>query len=220
MARGLPFLPGARRGLDPDFLRHGTPERFGTPRLWLEKIHVDHAGALRDSVLRSQPELQFVDWARGAWTPEHARRFCRSSREAMDREGRFLTYLVFERMARSPEVSVAGRGAYVGLLDLHQFDFAVPRCQIGYVSHRDRSDVRRPPGLMKEAALALLDHAFAWGLLRIEVWCDARNARSVRFAQALGFQREGLMRSVARDADGQLCDQWLLARLAADPPPA
>jgi len=103
----------------------------------------------------------------------------------------------------------------VGLLDLHEFDWAVPACQIGYVG----DSAQQGQGLMREAALALIDQAFAWGLHRVEAWCDARNLRSIRFAQGVGLQLEGRLRDGARDANGVLCDQVLLARLAGDPAP-
>lgn len=48
---------------------------------------------------------------------------------------------------------------------------------------------------------------------------DVRNTRALAFAESLGLQREGLMRKVERDARGQLCDQYLLARLSTDSVP-
>ena len=202
--------------MDAQRLRECSPEWFETPRVRLEKIQESHAGVLRESVLRSMDDLQFVDWSRGRWDLTQARRFCRSSRLTMEREGRFLTYLVFERQRRVGAASLSARGEYVGLLDLHAFEWAVPACQIGYVG----DSAQRGRGLMREAALALVAQAFAWGMHRVEAWCDARNQRSIQFAQGLGFQLEGRLRDGARDADGALCDQVLLARLATDPSPA
>lgn len=198
--------------MDAQRLRDCSPEWFETPRLRLEKIQESHAEVLRESVLRSMADLEFVDWSRGRWDLSQARRFCRSSRQTMEREGRFLTYLVFERQRRAGVASLSARGDYVGLLDLHEFDWAVPACQIGYVG----DSAWRGRGLMREATLALVVQAFAWGLHRIEAWCDARNERSIRFAQGAGFRLEGRLREAARDADGALCDQVLLARLASD----
>lgn len=201
--------------MDAQRLRECSPEWFETPRVRLEKIQESHAAALRESVLRSMADLQFVDWSRGRWDIAQARRFCRSSRQTMEREGRFLTYLVFERQRRDGAPLLSARGEYVGLLDLHEFDWAVAACQLGYVGDSGY----RGQGLMREAALALVSQAFAWGLHRIEAWCDARNERSIRFAQGLGFALEGRLREAARDPDGTLCDQVLLARLAGDPAP-
>lgn len=196
--------------MDANELRRRALEGFETPRVRLEKIHESHAVMLRESVLRSRADLQYVDWSRGAWELAQARRFCRGSRQTMELEGRFLTYLVFERVPRAGTARLTRRGPYVGLLDLHEFDWAVPACQIGYVGDSGQ----RGRGLMREAALALIDQAFAWGLHRIEAWCDARNERSIRFAQGIGLQLEGRLRDAARDAEGGLCDQVVLARLA------
>lgn len=199
--------------MDAQDLRRRSPEWFETARVRLEKIHESHAAALRESVLRSKADLQYVDWSRGPWEPTQARRFCRSSRQTMELDGRFLTYLVFERLplpAAAP--GLARRGPYVGLLDLHEFDWGVPACQIGYVGDSGQ----RGRGLMREATMALVEQAFGWGLHRIEAWCDGRNQRSVRFAQGIGFRVEGHLREAARDAEGTLCDQVLLARLAGD----
>ena len=72
---------------------------------------------------------------------------------------------------------------------------------------------------MRDAALTLMDWAWRQGMVRIEVWCDVRNTRSLAFAESLGMLREGLMRQVERDGRGLLCDHHLLARLAGDPVP-
>ena len=42
---------------------------------------------------------------------------------------------------------------------------------------------------------------------------DARNARALQFAEALGLQREGVMRRHERDVHGQFCDMVLYAAL-------
>ena len=72
---------------------------------------------------------------------------------------------------------------------------------------------------MFEAATALLRLGFELGLERIEALCDARNARSIAFAQMLGMTREGLLRSHDRDPQGALCDDVVLAMLRDDPWP-
>ena len=100
-------------------------------------------------------------------------------------------------------------------VELHSVDFGVPRCQLGFVG----CSRQRGRGLMREAALTLMDWAYHRGMARIEVWCDVRNTRALAFAESLGLQREGLMRQVERDARGQLCDQHLLARLVTDSVP-
>ncbi|MFM2054207.1 MAG: hypothetical protein RL456_2244, partial [Pseudomonadota bacterium] len=144
-------------------------------------------------------------WGHRRWDLEAARVHCERHREWIEGEGEGAVYLAFEY-----DTSV-----YVGCVDLHSFDFGVPRCQLGFVG----CSRQRGRGLVREAALTLMDWAYGRGVARIEVWCDVRNTRSLAFAESLGMVREGLMRQVERDGRGLLCDQHLLARLATDPVP-
>lgn len=181
-----------------------APRHLLTPHLELVWPQASHAARVRESVNASLPALRFVKWAQQGFDDEAARLFCEAdARQVAD--GECLIYFAFTRDG----------GRFVGNLDLHTFDFSVPRCQIGYVG-----DTRfAGQGLMREAALALVDLAFSLGVERVEAWCDLRNARSVHFAQTLGLQYEGLLRAVERDASGALCDQVLLARLRGDARP-
>jgi RimJ/RimL family protein N-acetyltransferase len=181
-----------------------APRRLETPRLRLEWPRAEHAAPVRDSINASLPTLRFVKWGQRPFDDDDARRFCEAD-AARVAAGECLIYFAFERDG----------GRFVGNLDLHTFDFDVPRCQIGYVG--DSRLAGR--GLMHEAATAVLELAFRLGFERVEAWCDLRNARSIHFAQALGLQYEGLMRGVERDPQGTLCDQVLLARLRTDEPP-
>ncbi|MFY9511355.1 MAG: GNAT family protein [Rubrivivax sp.] len=181
-----------------------APARFVTTRLQLERPRAEHAAAVRDSVNHSLASLRFVHWAQQAFDEDDARRFCEADAQRVA-AGECLIYFAFER----------GSGRFVGNLDLHSFDYAVPRCQIGYVG--DTRFAGR--GLMREAALGLMELGFELGVERIEAWCDLRNSRSIHFAQTLGLHYEGLMRGVSRDPQGQLCDEVLLARLRSDGKP-
>lgn len=179
-----------------------APARLTTARLELVHPQARHAAAVRDSVNASLANLRFVGWAQQPFGDEDARRFCEADAERVA-AGECLIYFAFERAT----------GRFVGNLDLHTFDFAVPCCQIGYVG--DRRLAGR--GLMREAALALISLSFnALGVERLEARCDVRNTRSIHFAQSLGLHYEGLMRAVARDPQGALCDEVLLARLRTD----
>ncbi|MBK6851037.1 MAG: GNAT family N-acetyltransferase [Burkholderiales bacterium] len=226
MSSGLPSTPGgsvptsagrsAGQGnrLDAAELLALAPTSFSTEHCHLEQIRVDHAPMLREAVLTSHADLGFIDWAQGHWDLERARRFCRKSATGMA-QGGYLSYLAFERLPSGLIGSRLLRGRYIGLLDLHSFDWRVPRCQIGYVG----DSAQRGRGLMREAALALMKAAHGWGLHRIEAWCDARNTRSQHFADALGLAYEGRMRQCEIDVSGQPCDQMVYARIATDPWP-
>jgi len=182
----------------------GAPALIGTPRLRLEWPRPEHAAVVMESVNASLAELRYVGWAAETFDAERALRFCTNDAELVAR-GKCLIYFAFEH----------GSDAFVGNLDLHSFDFDVPRAEIGYVG-----DVRRAgSGLMFEAATAVLRLGFELGLERIEAICDARNLRSIAFAEMLGMTREGLLRSHDRDPQGELCDDVVLAMLRGDPWP-
>ncbi|MDE2627398.1 MAG: GNAT family N-acetyltransferase [Burkholderiales bacterium] len=182
-----------------------APRALYTPRLRLEHPRTEHAAVVMDSVNASLPALRCIGWGQGAFDARRALRMCELDRAAVA-AGECLIYFAFERDG----------GAFVGNLDLHSFAFEVPRCEIGYVG-----DVRRAGrGLMFEAATAVLRLGFALGVLRIEARCDARNLRAIHFAERLGMQREGRLRSHAHDPQGGLCDDVVLALLRDEPPPS
>jgi RimJ/RimL family protein N-acetyltransferase len=218
----LPAQSGPGHRLGAAELLRRVPASFTTARLHLEQIRIDHAPMLREAVVTSQSELGFIDWAQGSWDLERARRFCCKSAAGMA-QGGYLSYLAFERLPGTLKGSLTGgligarllRGRYVGLLDLHSFDWRVPRCQIGYVG----DSAQRGRGLMREAALALMQAAHGWGIHRVEAWCDARNLRSQHFADTLGLSYEGRMRHCELDLAGRPCDQMIYARLDCDPWP-
>lgn len=176
-----------------------------TPRLRFALPQPDQADDVVDLLNISLPDLAFIDWTAALVDRPWAEQFLRRSAALNTREEAVIVH-----------ACRLDTGRLVALYDLHSFDAAVPRCQIGYVGHSAASG----QGLVREGALALVDAAFAAGIRRIEAWCDARNQRSVRFAEGLGFRREGLLRQVSRDPRGELADEWLLARLSDDPPPA
>ena len=158
--------------------------------------------AVLESVNASLPGLRFVEWAQHAVDRIWADAFSQRGAQFVA-TGEALIFYAFDRDDNS----------FVGIVDLHTFDFGVPCCQIGYVG-----DARRAGrGLMREATLAVIDLGFGLGLCRIEAWCDVRNARSIRFAECLGMQREGVRRSAERDAYGNPCDQLVLSCSRAEP---
>jgi len=175
-----------------------APRELLTQHLRLESPRPEHAKAVLESVNVSLPGLRFVEWAQQTVDRVWADAFSQRGAHFVA-QGEALIFYAFGR----------NDGAFVGIVDLHSFDFDVPCCQIGYVG-----DARRTGrGLMREAALAVIDLGFALGLQRVEAWCDVRNARSIRFAECLGMQREGVRRLSERDAQGNLCDQLVLSRL-------
>lgn len=182
-----------------------APRILTTPRLRLEQPRPAHAAAVRESVNASLADLRYIAWGRSPFDAEQALRFC--ARDArLVAQGKCLIYFAFEHVS----------GGFVGNVELHSFDFEVPRCEIGYVGDSRRAG----GGLMFEAATAMLRLGFELGVERIEAVCDARNRRSIAFARMLGMTREGLLRAHDRDPQGALCDDVVLAMVRGDPWPA
>jgi RimJ/RimL family protein N-acetyltransferase len=156
-------------------------------------------------------QLDFVAWWRRSVDEETATRSANSEIMSVATG----TEVIFNVFMCDPACDVAAAyacGPYVGRIDLHSWDFDVPRCEIGYMA-----DVRtQGTGLLREACGAAIELAFALGAVRVQAVTDTRNFKSIRFAKALGLQAEGVLRNYERDASGRLCDQQLLAITAPD----
>lgn len=177
-----------------------TPELIETDRLQLKLPDAAFAEAFSEMVKHSVQDYAYIPaWISKAHDVELARKKIVQSREFIS-QGESLVWFVFEKHTHQ----------LVTRLDAFNFDFDIPKCEIGYMG-----DSRlRGKGYVREATLAMMDWLFTQGVLRIEAQCDARNLRSIRFAQeALGMQQEGVLRNADRDNEGQLCDKVLLARL-------
>jgi len=173
-----------------------APTTLLTPRLRLETPRPEHAAAFCDGVAASMPALAWVAWSARPRDLAWALRFCEDDARSAA-AGEDLAFHVFE----------IADGGWVGRIDVHTIDFAAARGEIGYVG-----DVRRAGrGLMREAALAVIDLCFRLGFERIEAMSDARNERALHFAETIGMAREGLLRRHERDAKGELCDMVLYA---------
>lgn len=182
-----------------------APAVLVTPRLRLERPRMDHAALVMESINASLPDLIFIDWGLAAFDADRAERFCERDM-ALVAAGECLIYFAFE----------ANGDGFVGNVDLHSFDFDARRGELGYVGDSRVAG----SGLMFEAASAVRDLGFELGLERIEAVCDARNLRSIAFAQMLGMTREGTLRSHDRDPQGALCDDVVLAMLRGDARPS
>jgi RimJ/RimL family protein N-acetyltransferase len=194
-----------------------APRELRTARLvmlapqpeWSDHIEA----AFVESLNCSLPGLRFISWGQKPATLEWAHRFVPGGLAYIDR-GEDLMFYAFEQDSASSK----GLGAYVGRVDLHSWDFSVPRCEVGYVG-----DVRTAGrGLMREAVLACVDLAFSLGAMRVQALSEIDNHRALRFAeQALGFKREGALRHYERDAQGNLGEQVMFAAYPpiSSPPP-
>jgi RimJ/RimL family protein N-acetyltransferase len=69
-------------------------------------------------------------------------------------------------------------------------------------------------GVGTDAARTLSDHALASGMRRLEAAVFEDNVASARVLEKCGFEREGRLRGLYVDREGQVCDGLLFARLA------
>ena len=73
----------------------------------------------------------------------------------------------------------------------------------------------RAKHVVREAGEAVVRFAFeTLGFHRLEVRTSPRNVGAIRAAEAMGFQREGLLRANARRPDGTFADTLVLSRLS------
>ena len=121
-----------------------------------------------------------------------------------------------ERLERNRWVLVErASGASIGTVGLHAYDTANRKIEVGY----DLSRAHWGRGLMHEALVAVLDHAFeGLGVHRVEAFVHVANHRSSRLLERLGFVREGTIRAQYW-RNGAWHDHHLYSRLATDPRP-
>ncbi len=88
-------------------------------------------------------------------------------------------------------VTLREDGQVVGMVNYHNRQPGYRRLAVGWMLIRPW----RGQGIMREAVPALIDHCFEHlGTHRVEARIEPANTPSVRLAEWLGFEREGLMR--------------------------
>lgn len=176
---------------------------FGTARLTLRAPAPEDAPHLHVAILESMTELRpWIAWARTPPTLDVLRAKTVEARALMDRR----EYFAWRVYLKDTDV-------LIGSIDLHHWDWSIPKCEIGYwarTSHAGR-------GYLTEAVLAVMAAAAeSLDVRRIEALCDTRNLPSQRLLDRAGFTRETVLRDHERDVDGALCDQiryaWGTAR--------
>jgi RimJ/RimL family protein N-acetyltransferase len=103
------------------------------------------------------------------------------------------------------------RGAIVGGATLHHLDPMRDSVEVGYWLFSDA----RGRGVATRAVRAMVENAFAQGIVRVEAHVRIGNEASERVLERLGFEREGVRRKLLRH-DGVRRDATLFALLADD----
>jgi RimJ/RimL family protein N-acetyltransferase len=128
------------------------------------------------------------------------------------------THAALADPARYAFTVVGAAGEVRGTTSFYDVDRAQGRCEIGHTFYgRSWWGGRTNPA----CKLLLLTHAFeTWGMARVALRADARNARSIGAMERLGCVREGVMRGHRLAADGTRQDTVLLSMLAPEWPAA
>ncbi|WP_175946916.1 GNAT family N-acetyltransferase [Burkholderia pyrrocinia] len=128
-----------------------------------------------------------------------------------------------ERVARNLRTSTSGQD-FVCVLESRKTGETLGECALFHANEQCRRaeigfSLRRKywsGGYMREAASAVIDHAFgALRLNRLEADIDPRNVASARLLERLGFVREGLLRERWIVGD-EVSDSALYGLLASD----
>ncbi len=176
------------------------PKEIHTERLLLRSARAGDGGALRQAIAVSLNEFfPWLSFSAELGDPQTMERVSQLA-ERKFAEGEFYVW-------RAWDVD----DVLVGSVDLHSFDRAVPKCEIGYWLRSDRTG----RGLARELVSAVIEVAQRdLGVLRIEARCDERNERSWHLVEQLGFSFEGTLRHDERDAAGDLCSNRVYALLS------
>lgn len=181
-----------------------VPEEIATPRLLLRSPRPGDGAAVHEAVAESVGRLRpWLSWAWEEPSREASERYTRQARARFDLR-QALDFYGYLRRDPSRLALVVG---------LHTIDWSVPRFELGYwvrTAHEGQ-------GLVREAVGAVTAMAFdRLGAQRVEIRCDAENARSAAVAHALGFVLEGRLRRHRRDGQGSVRDTLLFARVRED----
>ncbi|MBL7810794.1 MAG: GNAT family N-acetyltransferase [Bacteroidetes bacterium] len=94
-------------------------------------------------------------------------------------------------------------GEVVAMVSAFNFDWRTPRCEVSYMVDKEWEGT----GLASFCLKQLIEHLQSQcGVIKILCRVDPENHRSLRLAESLGFQREGLHRCDFRNGHGRLLD--------------
>ena len=177
-----------------------VPEHFTSDRLDIRAPRPEDASEVQAAVEESVDALrEWMSWAKpGISLAEWEENLREAQRKYRAKEDFRL------------QLFLRGTDTFVGESRLHNFDWSVPRFEIGYwVRKRFLGQ-----GYATEAVRAIADFAFdVLGARRVEIRCHARNERSGRVAERAGFELEGTLRNRERHPDGSLRDTRVYSRI-------
>lgn len=162
------------------------------PRLVLQRARAQHAAALWPSVLRDR-ELRGSSWPQMDSLEEFQNYFQELDTELPKSEA---VYVLFKD------------DSAIGTFHIFSFSYPNRRVEIGYGIERSFEG----QGLVSEAVDVVLAELKSLGFNRVEIRCDAANARSVALAKRNQFEQEAYLKQECIE-DGKYRDTLIFARL-------
>jgi ribosomal-protein-serine acetyltransferase len=173
-----------------------------TPRLVLRPTHPELFDGIWTAVERSLTELRV--WMPWAVEPDREQTLSFTEHAATEWEG-----------GHERHFTLTYEGEVCGQCSLDHPDPLHSNYELGYWLRSDLCN----RGLMTEGARAVVSFAFdELGAHRIELHAGVGNRSSIRVAEKLGFQREGVLREAGRGAEG-FHDSYVYGLLASDSRP-
>ncbi len=175
------------------------PDHLETERLLIRAPRPGEAAVIYAAIIESLDNLrQWMLWAHEEQTLQAVEASSRGA-IAMFQSREFLRFRLFRKRD----------GQYVGMSEIHSFDWSVPRCEIGYWVRTSMQG----QGYITEGVSALTDFALTTlGANRVEIRCNARNRRSAAVAERAGFTLEARLHHYERDVGGELRDTLIYVR--------
>lgn len=178
-----------------------VPESFESERLTIRCPRAGDGPLVHAAVAASLASLRefpaSLPWAMAEPSAEASEQYCREGRAHYLMRS-MLPMLLF----------LKGTDTLVGCSGLHAFDWAVPKCEIGYWGHVGF----RGQGLVTEAVRAITQLGLATlGMRRIEALPDAGNLPSCLVCERAGYALEGTRRHDRIAPDGVLRDSRVYA---------
>lgn len=186
----------------PPILRD-FPDAFETPRLLIRSPMPGDGPEVNAAIVETIDSLRpWMPWAQEIPTVEQSEERMRQVRCGfLERTNLWLILFL------------KGTSTLVGSSGLHVKDWAVPKFEIGYWC-RKRFEGQ---GYITEAVRGITTFAFeTLGARRVEIRCDAENARSRRVAERAGYHLEGELRNDGIGNDGELRNTLLFSLIPAD----
>jgi RimJ/RimL family protein N-acetyltransferase len=173
-------------------------------RVLVRPYRVEDAEALREAVEESREHIR-------AWLP------FADAHQTIEETRDWITHTIAQWLLREnmgTGVFLREDGAFLGGLGLHIRSWEIGFFEIGYWLRASAEG----HGYMREAVSLLIEFA-ARDLLasRLEIRCDARNARSAAVAESLGFKREGHIRNGLHAPTGGMRDTLIFGLVPGDP---